>query len=131
MHSPSTQETSPLIMRKQLILIAILVALVAGAGLYLQGPLAGLAAVFGGGITVINLLLMKWHMRRAEREARADAAQNLRILYACAIQRLIATVMLFALGMGLWKLPPLYLMGGFILALTAQYLAGMNSKTLR
>ena len=118
-------------MRKQLILIALFIALAAGAGYYLQGPLAGLAAVFGGGITVINLLLLYWHMRRAEREARADAARNLRILYACAIQRLIATVTLFALGMGLWKLPPLYVLGGFIAALTAQYLAGTNSKTFR
>ena len=118
-------------MRRQLILIAFFIALLAGAGLYLQGTLAGLAAILGGGITVLNLLLTKWHMRRAEREARADAAQNLRILYACSIQRLIATVSLFALGMGLWKLPPLFVLGGFILALTAQYLAGTNSKTLR
>lgn len=120
---------NPLIMRKQLILIALFVALIAGLGLTLQGTLAGLAAVFGGGITVLNLLLTNWHLRRAERQARADAAQNLRILYACAIQRLLATIMLFALGMGLWKLPPLALLGGFIAALTAQYLAATYSKT--
>lgn len=118
-------------MRKQLILIAFIVALVAGASIYLQGLLAGLAAVFGGGITVINLLLTNWHMRRAEREARADAALNLRILLRCSFERIVASVTLFAVGMIALKLPPLWLVAGFVVALVGQYLAGTNSKTLR
>ncbi len=118
-------------MRKQLILIAFVVALVAGAGIHFVGPLAGLAAVFGGGITVINLLLTHWHMRRAEQKARADAAQNLRILLRCTFERIVASVTLLAIGMIALKLPPLWLIAGFVVALTGQYLAGMNSKTLR
>ena len=118
-------------MRKQLILIALFVALVAGAGIILKGPLAGLAAVFGGVITVINLLLLYWYLHRAEREARADAARNLRILLRCAFERIVASVTLFAIGMLVLKLPPLWLIAGFVVALAGQYLAGTNLKTLR
>lgn len=116
-------------MRKQLILMGLSVAAVAGAGLSLQGVPAGHAAVFGGLITVVNLLLTRWHMRRAEREARADAARNLRILLRCAFERLVASVTLFAIGMIALKLPPLWLIAGFGVALAGQYLAIMNSKT--
>ena len=116
-------------MRRQLILIAFSVALLAGAGLYLQGAFAGLAAILGGGITVLNLLLTNWHMRRAEREARADAAQNLRILLRCSFERIVASVSLFAIGMIVLKLPPLWLIAGFGVALTAQYIARTNLKT--
>jgi F0F1-type ATP synthase assembly protein I len=111
-------------MRKQLILIALFVALVAGVALYLQGVPAALAAVFGGGITVINLLLTNWHLRRAERLARADAAQNLRILFRCALERIVASVVLLSIGLIVLQLPPLAMIGGFGVALAAQYLAG-------
>ncbi|MGD8514433.1 MAG: ATP synthase subunit I [Granulosicoccaceae bacterium] len=113
-------------MRKQFIWIAIVIAAAATAVFYAYGTPAALAITGGGGITLINLGLMRWHMGRAERQARADAAQNLRILYACAIQRFVVTVSLFALMMGLWQLPPLAVLGGFGLALATQHLAGLN-----
>ncbi|MGD9000074.1 MAG: ATP synthase subunit I [Granulosicoccaceae bacterium] len=116
-------------MRKQLIWIAIVIAAAATAAYYGYGIPAALAILGGGGITLINLGLTRWHMRRAEKQARADAAQNLRILYACALQRFIATVSLLAIAIGIWKLPPLGVIGGFILALLAQYLADTNFKT--
>lgn len=113
-------------MRKQLIWIAIVIAAAATAAFYGYGRAAALGVLGGAGITLLNLGLTRWHMRRAEQKARADAAQNLRILYACAMQRFFATVSLFALMMGLWQLPPLAVIGGFLLALTTQHLAGPN-----
>jgi len=118
-------------MRRQLTFLGIFVGLAAGIALYFNGS-AGVAAVlFGGGITVINVLLQHWYMRRAKRQARADAEHNLRLMMSCAIQRFIATVVLFALGMGALKLPPLAVIGGFGVALIAQYVADPNFKTLR
>lgn len=116
-------------MRKQLIWIAIVVAAAATATGYWYAPMTAFGVLGGAGITVLNLGLTRWHLRRAEKTAGADAARNLRILYACAMQRFIATVSLFALMMGPWQLPPLAVLGGFGLALATQYLAQTNFKT--
>jgi len=118
-------------MRKQLILIGIVVLAAAGVGYYFELERGLLAALFGGCITVINVLLLYWHQRRAERVARADAGMNLRILVSCAIQRFFATAMLFAFGLGILQLPPLPLFGGFGVALVAQYVGDPNFRTLR
>jgi len=118
-------------MRRQLIFIGIFVGLAAGIAFYLEGG-AGIAAVlFGGGITLNNVFLQYWYMRRAKRQARADAEHNLRLMMSCAIQRFIATIVLFALGMGALQLLPLAVISGFGVALLAQYVGDPNFKTLR
>jgi len=118
-------------MRRQLIFIGIFVGLAAGTAFYLGATQDLLAALFGGGITLNNVLLQQWHLRKAKRQARADAGHNLRIMMSCALQRFIATVVLFALGMGALQLPPLALLAGFGAALVAQYVGDPNFKTLR
>ena len=118
-------------MRKQLIFIGIFVALAAGTAYILQGMASVWAVLFGGGITLNNVLLQQWHLRRAKTQARANAEHNLRIMMSCALQRFIATAVLFALGMGALQLPPLALLGGFGVALVAQYVGDLNFKTLR
>lgn len=118
-------------MRRQLIFIGIFVVLAAGGAYWLAGMPALMATLFGGGITLINGFLLHWHHHRAVKSARADAGKNLRILMSCAIQRFIATMVLFALGMGALQLPPLALIGGFGVALVAQYVGDPNFKTLR
>lgn len=116
-------------MRRQLIYIATFVVMVAAsAGYFLSWPGVA-AALLGGSIVLINVLLQFWALRKAERQARADAAHNLRIMMRCAMERFVVTIALFALGMGVWKLPPLALIAGFVVALTGQYVAGPNSRT--
>jgi len=118
-------------MRRQLIFIGIFVGLAASIAFYFNGSAGIAATLFGGGITLNNVFLQHWYMRRAKRQARADAEHNLRLMMSCAIQRFLATVVLFALGMGALKLPPLALVSGFGVALIAQYVSDPNFKTLR
>lgn len=75
---------------------------------------AALSALFGGMIAVVNTLLSMRHLRRAETRACEVAEKNIRIFYQCAFERLFITMSLFALGLGLLKLGPLALIGGFI-----------------
>jgi len=118
-------------MRKQLIFIAISVVFAAAIGFYLKG-LDGIVGVFfGSGISLNNLFLQHRYLRRAKTQARADAEHNLRLMMSCSLQRFIATIVLFALGMGALQLLPLAVIGGFGVALVAQYVGDPNFKTLR
>jgi F0F1-type ATP synthase assembly protein I len=116
-------------MRRQLTYIVILVVMAAAAAGYLWSWPGVAATLLGGSITLINVLLQHRALRKAERQARADAGHNLRIMMRCAIERFVVTVALFALGMGVLKLPPLALIAGFVVALAGQYVAGPNSRT--
>jgi len=118
-------------MRRQLIFIGIFVGLAAGTAFYIKGGIGIVAVLFGSGISLNNMFLQHRFMRRAKSQARADAEKNLRLMMSCSIQRFIATVVLFALGMGALQLPPLALIGGFGVALIAQYVGDPNFKTLR
>ena len=120
------------VMRRQLIFIGIVIGLAAGIGYILMMRIEAVAGVvFGSAITLNNMFLQHLYMRRAKRLARADAEHNLRLMMSCSIQRFIATVVLFALGMGALQLPPLAVIGGFGVALIAQYVTDPNFKTLR
>ena len=116
-------------MRRQLIYIVIPVVVAAAISGYLLSWPGLAAALLGGLIILISVLLQHRALRKAESQARADAEHNLRIMMRCAIERFVVTIALFALGMGVWKLPPLALIAGFVVALTGQYVAGPNSRT--
>lgn len=116
-------------MRRQLIYIVIPVVLAAALSGYLLLWSGVAATLLGGLIILINVLLQHRALRKAESQARANAEHNLRIMMRCAFERFVVTIALFALGMGVWKLPPLALIAGFVVALTGQYVAGPNSRT--
>jgi len=118
-------------MRRQLIFIGIFVGLAAGIAFTIEGGVGIAAVLFGSGISLNNLFLQHRFLRRAKSQARANAEKNLRLMMSCSIQRFIATVVLFALGMGALQLPPLAVIGGFGVALVTQYIADPNFKTLR
>lgn len=75
---------------------------------------SAVAALFGGAMAAVNAGLLYWHLRRAERLAGDSVPRNAQILYRCAAERFAATVLLFALGIGILKLAPLALLSGFI-----------------
>ena len=101
-------------------LIQLILLLAVAAGFWLvMGWKAGIALIYGGGVVVANGWLQRWQQQRAARIAGNDPAKNLRYLYRCAAERFIATVALFAAGLGLMALPPLPLLGGYIIAQVA------------
>ena len=115
-------------MRHLLIFQGVLVAAAAVGCYYLQGTGAALAALYGGGIAVVNTLLLLWHQRRAERLAGDDAGRNMRILYRCAFERFASTVVLLALGLIWLRLPGPALLGGFVAGQLAPFFQGLNKR---
>ena len=98
-------------------IVQLLLLLAAAAGFWLaMGWIAGVAFIFGGLVVYANGWLQRWQQRRAAHIAGNDPAKNLRYLYRCAAERFVATVALFAAGLGLMALPPLPLLGGYIIA---------------
>ncbi|HEY5791375.1 MAG TPA: ATP synthase subunit I [Gammaproteobacteria bacterium] len=100
--------------------IQLLLVLVAvGAASLLRGGAAMPAAVYGGGMALLNLLLLDWRARRANRAGALSARQSLGVLYLSALERFAAVALLFALGMGPLHLDPLPLLLGFMAGLVA------------
>lgn len=97
--------------------VALSLLLAAAAGIWLMlGWQAGIALIYGGLVVFANGGLQRWQQQRAAHIAGNDPAKNLRYLYRCAVERFVATVALFAAGLGLMALPPLPLLGGYIIA---------------
>lgn len=69
---------------------------------------------FGGAVAVFNALLLVWRQQRAGSGRALSAGESLRVLYRSALERLIAVVVLFALGMAVLHLDALALLTGFI-----------------
>ena len=84
--------------------------------------------LFGGLIAVINSLQILRHMRRANRVAGVDANRNVRIFYLCAMERLIMTLALFAVGLVALKLAPLPVISGFIAGQVALVLGSLKIR---
>ncbi len=101
-------------------LIQLTLLLAAAAGFWLaMGWKAGIALMYGGCVVFANGWLQRWQQQRAAQIAGNDPARNLRYLYRCAAERFVATVALFAAGLGLMALPPLPLLGGYVIAQVA------------
>lgn len=89
---------------------------------------AGIAAIFGGVIALVNTLLLRWNFERAELIAQNDAGQNIKLLYRTAAQRLFTTIGLFVIALGVLKLEPLPVLAGFITGLAALLIARFGFK---
>lgn len=105
--------------RKVTVLQIVMVAVVAALFWLAMGWQAGLAALYGSLIVALNTLMQARQLKRADRIAGLSAERNLRYLYRCAAERLIATVVLLAVGIGMLRLEPMPLLVGYIIAQVA------------
>lgn len=88
-----------------------------------QGPWNALSAAYGGLSSVALALISIRGFRRAQAHALSDPKQSMMILYIGAAQRFVAVLVLLGVGLGLFKLAPLAVFSGFVLA-QASYLLG-------
>ena len=96
-----------------------------------DGASAAVAALFGGGIATVNIALLLWRRARAEGGRALSAGESLRLLYRTALERLVAVIALFALGMGVLQLHPLGLLTGFIVGQVALLFTENKGKSER
>lgn len=87
------------------------------------------AAFFGGGIAVVNVLLLARRLLsglRVADQANAAAFQ----LYFGAIERFVLTIAGFALGLGALGLPAVSMLATFALAQTSYFIAVRSDAAL-
>ena len=84
------------------------------------------ATAFGALVALANTLLMRWHIQRAVKSARADAGKNLSSAYRCVAERWVVTIMMFATALGALDLPGLPLLLGFALTQMMLFLGNSN-----
>ncbi len=99
------------------VLIAQLVLVLAvSTALFLQDSSMGIAALYGGGIAIGNTLLLLRRVRRANTELAKDPNEDVRLLFAGAVERFVFTLGAMAAGMGWIRLDPMALLIGFAVA---------------
>ena len=113
-------------MRRLLIFQIILVGLVTAVLAGMFGIQAARSALFGGIIVLLNTGLMMLHEKRAAHRAGDDAQRILKYVYLCAAERLLLSLILFAVGLVALKLMPLPLLLGFIAGQLAAFLNGLS-----
>jgi len=109
------------------VLLALQLALIAvavGGYLFAQGGGAAQAAVYGGGIAMLNTWLLGRRVLQASEIAKTHPGQETMVLYVGVVQRFVVVVTLFGLGMGWLGLQPVPLLIGFAVAQLAYFVNG-------
>ncbi len=82
-------------------------------------PLAAKSVAYGNCVVLVSTLLLAWRHMRGERRENTDAEWYLLQAYRTAIERFVWVASMLALGFGLLKLAPLWVLAGFVVGQTA------------
>jgi ATP synthase protein I len=78
-------------------------------------PQFAIAVLSGGAISIVNATLLAWRMSRAALHPAQEAHHQLRLMYFYAAERYLVVVLLLCICFAVLKLPPLALLGGFVM----------------
>lgn len=112
---------------RRVVTVQMLTSMIVAALFLIQGVWDALSAFYGGLASVVLALLSIWGFKRANAHALSDPKRSMMILYAGAVQRFVAVLVLLALGLGAFDLDPLAVFIGFALA-QASYLMGVRGE---
>lgn len=87
------------------------------------------SAGFGGIVAAINIGLLFWRRHGADTGRALSAGESIRVLYRSALERFMVIALLFALGLGVWRLDPLAVLAGFVTGQLALVFMGMKGKS--
>lgn len=94
---------------KQVILVLICAALFYAA----QGAEGAVAALYGGGVALANVQLLRWRKNQVRTRRGMTARASLATFFISALERFVLVAALLALGLGWMGLQPLALLIGF------------------
>lgn len=113
-------------MRKAIFLLqAGLVLIGVGVAFFLAGQTGGLAALYGGGVALINTWMLGRRVQRADDVVADNAQRGMIMLYISAVARFVFIVVALAVGLGGLKLAPLPLVATFVGAQAAFMVASL------
>ena len=78
-----------------------------------EEPTAGLAALYGAAITMLNSWMMHWRLKRATQSATGNSIQSQFQLYIGFIERIVFAVALILTGIKFLNLMPVPLVAAF------------------
>jgi ATP synthase protein I len=84
-----------------------------------SSPQYAIAVLSGGGVSVLNGVLLAWRMSRAASQSTHDAHQQLRLMYFYAVERFSAVMVLLGICLAVLKFPPLGVLSGFVMGQAA------------
>lgn len=94
----------------QLVLASAVAGICHGLG---ATPQISMAVLIGGGVSVLNSLILAWRMARSAGRTTHDAQLQLRLMFFFAAERFLLVMLLLGLAMALTKYP-LAVLGGFV-----------------
>lgn len=101
--------------RRTILLQLLFVALVAGIAFSLGStPQFVQAVLSGGGVSLLNGVLLTWRMSRASKRTTHDAQLQLRLLYFYAAERFVVVIALLGGFMLTLGLPTAGILAGFV-----------------
>lgn len=106
---------------RETILVQIgIVSIATGVAYCLEGaPQLWIAVLTGGGVSILNGVLLAWRMARAVKYTALDAHQQLRLLYFYAAERFMVVIAMLVIFMAVLKLSALWVLVGFIMGQAA------------
>lgn len=84
-----------------------------------SSPQYAIAVLGGGGVSVLNGVLLAWRMTRAASQSTHDAHLQLRLMYFYAVERFSAVVVSLGICLAVLKFAPLAVLSGFVLGQAA------------
>lgn len=87
-----------------------------------------LSVLFGGAATIPATIILAWRIRRSAEIIEAKGRHGMVYLYLAAIERFLYTVLLFALGIIMFKLAILPMIVGLIAGQVGFFLGGLKSQ---
>ncbi len=112
--------------RTLLRLILIQVALIAAAAIVIflkKGTDFGLAALYGGAVSIAGALVNAWRVKLATDEAATDSVLRMAEFYKATFFRFVVIIALLVLGMGVLEMEALGILIGFIAAQLGYFFA--------
>jgi hypothetical protein len=80
----------------------------------IAAPLAAESVAYGGYAATAGTLFLAWRFAAGGRQEHLGAEQVLRHAYRTAMERFVLVACLLAVGFGLLKLAPIWLLAGFV-----------------
>ena len=80
---------------------------------------AATSLVYGSCITLMSTVFLAWRFKQGEQQASLSAERVLHQAYRTAIERYVWTAIMMAVGFGLLKLDPLWMLAGFVVGQAA------------
>jgi ATP synthase protein I len=93
-----------------------------------SSPQYAIAVLGGGGVSVLNGVLLAWRMYRVAMLPAQDAHLQLRLMYFYAAERFLAVIALLGICLVILKFLPLGVLSGFVLGQTALLAARLLMK---